>query len=55
MPEIRTRIGLKLQNAGLKLNIREKKNLLTEKGVKILKKLIVKRHNLFWIISLRCS
>ena len=44
-PEIRTRIGLKIQNGRLKLDTR-KKPLLTEKGIKILETLIMKRQNL---------
>ena len=43
-PEIRTKIGFKLQNRRLKLD--KKKPLLTEKGIKILEKLIMKRQNL---------
>lgn len=43
--EIRTRIGLKLQNRKLKLDLTKTKQLLTEKDVKILEKLIMKKNS----------
>lgn len=45
VPEIRIRIGLKLQNGRLNFDLRkiQTKQLLTEKDVKILEELIMKK------------
>lgn len=43
--EIRVRIGLKIQNRKLKLDLTKTKQLLTEKDVKILEKLIMKKNS----------